>query len=658
MYMDNSEKEMVKLATEKKEKKGKNTSFKIGKKIKIFVFCAIILAAGIIGYKIIKNLNGDDIKDVDRILKEKYYEVKCLDSNCSQIVAYKGDKKGTTKVTLFNGDGKNVASYKTSYDVKAKETKEPYAVADNYFLNKIISNSKKEITGYSISNKKGKEVYKTDKVLKILTNYLVVEDDTTKGINSYTIIDNKGNTIFKNVNDYNSFANNKIAYIDVNGSKELLDEEGNILKSGYIVNREVTDDNGDTLYLILRETKNSSYSVFNVQKGKVVSDSFQSFVVNEDKSLTISKKENSQIVQYSLSANGKQEKIGVTKTQSQIVSELRNQIDEKKYNLYTVSLTSEKQKYLFVDNLEEKSFGVYDIKKKEYIKIFDYNKEVTNVYSTLYALNGENDKKYYQISCDKKICGETKFYVYDIDNNKELYKTSSEDTIIQDYYQYTNDYKVLKYSFTSTNAEKKGKYVLLDKDNKEIITSENGIIVLNEELLFGKKLNSSVLLFNTKDGKTLNSDNSLATLVNVDDNTFYKYNEGTNLVLVNEKAKKVLDINSKLNLIYSDRLIVYVDNNTVNIFNTSNSKTKKYNLKENEKMNTASGSLISPYRGALFINNSNDNYVKIVNKKGKTIKKIKNAEIDSVYYNNQKNVIIITKNDAEKTDLYGLYIAK
>ena len=46
---------------------------------------------------------------------------------------------------------------------------------------------------------------------------MVVEDDTTKGINSYTIIDNKGNTIFKNVNDYNSFANNKIAYIDVNG---------------------------------------------------------------------------------------------------------------------------------------------------------------------------------------------------------------------------------------------------------------------------------------------------------------------------------------------------------------------------------------------------------------------------------------------------------
>ena len=137
MYMDNSEKEMVKLASEKKEKKEKKSYVKKDKKIKLFVLCIIILAIGVIGYNIIKNLSGDDIKDVDRILKEKYYEVKCLDSNCSQIVAYKGDKKGKTKVTLFNGDGKSVASYNTSYDVKAKETKEPYAVADNYFLNKI-----------------------------------------------------------------------------------------------------------------------------------------------------------------------------------------------------------------------------------------------------------------------------------------------------------------------------------------------------------------------------------------------------------------------------------------------------------------------------------------------------------------------------------------
>ncbi|MBR2712271.1 MAG: hypothetical protein IKE73_01030 [Bacilli bacterium] len=656
--MDNSEKEMVKLASEKKEKKEKKSSVKKDKKIKLFVLCIIILAIGVIGYNIIKNLSGDDIKDVDRILKEKYYEVKCLDSNCSQIVAYKGDKKGKTKVTLFNGDGKSVASYKTSYDVKAKETKEPYAVADNYFLNKIVNTSKKEITNYSIADKKGKEVYKTNNVLKILTNYLVVEDDTTKGINSYTIINNKGNAIFKNVNDYNSFANNRVAYIDVNGSKELLDDKGNVLKSGYTVAREVADDNGDTLYLILRETKNSSYSLFNVEKGKVVSDSFQNYVVNEDKSLTISKKENNQIVQYKLNKNGKEEKIGVTKTQSQIVSELRSQIDEKKYSIYTASLTSEKQKYVFTDDLEGKSFGVYNIKKKEYNKIFDYDKEATNVYSTIYALNGENGKKYYQISCDKKLCGEAKFYVYDIDNNKALYTTSSEDSIIQNYYQYTNDYKVLKYSFSSTNTEKKGKYILLDKENKEIITSENGIVVLNEELLFGKKLNSSLLIFSTKDNKKLNDDNSLATLVNVNDNTFYKYSDGKNTTLVNEKGKKVLEIDSKIDLIYSDKLIVYVDKNIVNIFNSSNSKIKKYKLKENEKMNTASGSIISPYRGALFINNSNDNYVKIVNKKGKIIKKIKKAEIENVYYNNQKNVVIITKNDTGKTDLYGLYIAK
>ncbi len=658
MYMDNSEKEMVKLASERKEKNKKQNN-KDSKKFKIALICAAIFLVCFIGYKIIRGFSNDNIKDVDRILKEKYYEINCLDSNCGQIAAYKGDKKGTTKVTLLNGEGKTVASYKTIYNVDAKETKDPYLIADNYFIYKNVNNEEKKISGYSIANKKGKEVYKTNNVLKVLTNYLVIEDDTTKGINSYTVVDNKGKVIYKNVNDYDSFAGNKYAYIEVNGSKELLDEKGNSIKSGYTVAREVTDENGETVYLILRETKNSSYSVFNVNKGKVVSDSFQSYTINDDKSLTISKKENNQVVQYKLSINGKEEKIGVNKTQSQIVSELRNEINQNKYNLYAVSVNSSDQKYVFADDLENKVFGVYNIKKKEFTKIYDYNKEANNIYSTLYALTGKNNKKYYQISCDEKICGEIRFYVYDLDNNKVLYNTTSKDTIIQNYYQYTNDYKVLRYSFSSSNAEKKGKYVLFDKDNKELLTSNNGIIVLNEELLIGKELTASIILYSSKDNKVLNKDENLSNVITINNNKFYKFTDNNKTVMVNSNGKRVLEFDSKYEVIYSDRLMVYIDeNNKINIFNPSNSKTKKYSLKENEKMNSASGTLISPYRGALFINNSNDNYVKVVNTNGKIIKKIKKAEIQNVYYNNQKNVIIITKNDTGKTNLYGLYLAK
>ena len=75
-------------------------------------------------------------------------------------------------------------------------------------------------------------------------------------------------------------------------------------------------------------------------------------------------------------------------------------------------------------------------------------------------------------------------------------------------------------------------------------------------------------------------------------------------------------------------------------------------------MNDASGDLIAPYRGALFINNSSDNYIKVINRKGNTIKRIKKAEILNIYKTKSNNVVIITKNDIGKAAQYGLYIAK
>ena len=75
-------------------------------------------------------------------------------------------------------------------------------------------------------------------------------------------------------------------------------------------------------------------------------------------------------------------------------------------------------------------------------------------------------------------------------------------------------------------------------------------------------------------------------------------------------------------------------------------------------MNDAAGDIISPYRGALFINNSTNKYIKVVNRNGRVIKKIKNAEIESVKRNSDKNVVIITTDISKKTINYGLYIAK
>ena len=120
----------------------------------------------------------------------------------------------------------------------------------------------------------------------------------------------------------------------------------------------------------------------------------------------------------------------------------------------------------------------------------------------------------------------------------------------------------------------------------------------------------------------------------------------------------VLKIDPNADIIYSDKVLVYIKDKKAYIFDASSAKTRKYKFKNNEKMNDAAGDLISPYRGALFVNNSSDNNIKVLNSKGNVIKNIRNQEIQSVHKTKEGNVVIITKNDSKKTQTYGLYIAK
>ena len=95
------------------------------------------------------------------------------------------------------------------------------------------------------------------------------------------------------------------------------------------------------------------------------------------------------------------------------------------------------------------------------------------------------------------------------------------------------------------------------------------------------------------------------------------------------------------------------------IVNPVDNRTNAYKLKNNEKINDNSGENIAPYKNALYINNSVDNYFKVVNVKGRQVKKVKNSSIDKVRYNKKNNtVIIISKRVKDNNNLYGLYIAK
>ena len=93
------------------------------------------------------------------------------------------------------------------------------------------------------------------------------------------------------------------------------------------------------------------------------------------------------------------------------------------------------------------------------------------------------------------------------------------------------------------------------------------------------------------------------------------------------------------------------------MINAQNSKKNKYNLEKNEKMNDIKGDLIPLYRNTLFVNNSANDYIKIVSNTGRVIKKINNAEVVSIKQIDKTNVLIFTKNTIDNKDYFGLYLA-
>ena len=648
--------EKVEIIEKKKDISSKKCFLK-KKNILILAAAAVVILIAIIIIMKLRGTNGE-ITKVDKVLGEDYYNISCLDTQCNQVAAYSGDSTKESTVVLLDKDGNKVAKYSYTYNADEKVSKTPIALGRDWFIFKKTDNETKKAVGYSIADKKGNEVYSTELELSVLTKDLVLMNDTSKGINGYTILDPTGKILYKNVNDVDVFADNVVS-IEENSTKRILDTKGNSKVENFSISNAIYDeDNEELLFLIAKDYKNNGYYYFDKEKLEIVGEGFQNYVNNYDGTLTISKKKNNKVVKYTLYKDGKQEELGESLTQSEIVSELKKEIDTSTYNIYTTSVNDKNQKYVFVDNIVEKSFGLYEIDSKKYTAIYSYKGDASGYYSSIYALNNTNKVNYYQISCSSYSCDKSLFYVYDLDNGEEKYKQDSDDLTITNYYQYDDGYKVVKYAYSSVNEEYRGKYVLFDKENKVLAAANNRIAVVDKKQIIGNEATSSIVLYSVGEGKALNADTNLASRISVNDKKYYKYSTEENTILVNEDGKEVLKVASKLDIIYSSKVLVYIDGNTVNIFNGSNAKTKTYTLKSNEKLNDASGDLLPPYRGALFINNSTDKNIKVVNSSGKVIKNIKGAEIEKLYYNSDENVVIISKSINGNDIRYGLYIAK
>ena len=379
-------------------------------------------------------------------------------------------------------------------------------------------------------------------------------------------------------------------------------------------------------------------------------EEFDKYKESENKDeLIITKKQTNKNVKYLLTKKGKQIKLNDNKEQIDLVNEIKSNLKDK-YYLYTSSVIDDDQKYVFVDNLKNNSFGIYELKTKKYSEIYKYSK-TENIYSNVTKLDSKKGL-YYQVNCSSKKCDTPVTVVYDLTENKVILKLESDDKIPEKYIQYNNGYKVIKYS-KSSNSDYKNKYVLYDKNNKELLSSDNEIVIIDSEVILGENESTTSLVFYfAKEKKKLNDNNG--EIITINNNKYYKYSSDKNIIR-NSEGKIIFESPKNSSIIYSDTSIMSLDSENITLKNIAYEKTVKYKLDKNETISNNNLEKINPYKNAIYINNTSEKYIKIVNNKGKTIKKIDDATINKVAENSSSNVVIIVKNSKNK---YGLLIGE
>lgn len=645
--------EEVKTETPEQKQEAKKDLFLglIDKNKLIKILCAIIVVLLIaLAIKFFVFKSGASKNGVSKLLDTKYDSISCIDYDCNGFMAIEGDKLTKYKVVLFNVDGEKVADYKEVYNANLKETEVPYAIGKDFYLTSVTNLSKLSTEKYNMKNKKGKVIYSSEKSISLLNNYLVTTTDKESSKDS--IIDRKGNLLYSNVSDYESYFNGKIIEIEIDNSYALLNERGEKFLSDYSISKIVKDEEDKYLYAVVRNEKDKVYNYFDLLKATIVGDSFNSYTNGDEVgTLIITKKENEKSVKYTLTKDGKQTKLETeetTTTNDNLFKDFKDKVDTDTYSIFSSSLYSKDQENIIVNNKVEKSMGVYNVNTKEYKELYKYDQEKSYFYSSVYNVkNSDENGLVLRFTCTSS-CVQNESVIYDVKNNKELYRYEGENYITS-YSEYKNGYKIVGLS-NSTD-----RYSVLDKDNKNLYSSKNVVLILDSELVLGDKPTYSAILYSSKDNKVISEN----TVYIIDDykNMLYKYSDETNTYILDKDGKEIIKVSKNDYLKNIDSYYIYIANGKLNIYDIDKNKTNSYTMKDSEKMNDASGSMISPYKKTLVINNSTEKYVKVINFNGKVIKKIDNVELSKFKTNDEaEKAFLIVKKSKNNKELYGLYV--
>lgn len=607
---------------------------KKNKRIEIISFAVLLVL--IIALAFVLYIRRNSITNVNRVLKDKYDEIKCVDDKCQYLTVY---KESNNMIYVYDSYGNKISKYEN------KNSRILYKATQSYLLYKNVDKNG-ELKEYVMTNTNGKKVYSSKNELSVLSDYIAEEhgEDTSK------IINYRGKVLYTDLKKVRRYEN--VSSIKVLDEEYLIDERGNRILSDYVIDKEIKNENDKVLYLVLKDSSDAYY-YFDIKSGKISSDSFSSYKEGaKDNGIYIYKKSNGETLKYILTKKG-EVKEDPNEPQTKLVKRIEELLSDK-YSLYTQSVVSNKQSKVLVDNKEDNSFGTFDINEKKYKKIYSYTKDGAS--SILLNFDAYDDNRYLQISCSESSCGTDRVTVYDVINGKVLFKYEAGENQITHYTGIAGGYSLVKYSIGSTE-EFSDKYVLYDKKQNIVASSKNLITVVDKKVLFGQKYDDeNTIVYSAKLKKVLNNDDSLAVINKINKSKIYEYSDDTKTYFVSKKGEIIYKVNTeKSNIVYSDEVILNATEKKVSIIDASSTKVGSYKFEENEGLSGKTTQGFKSYKNSIFVNNSKDNYGKIVDYSGTKIKKLKNTNIYEVDYCKKTNsVIIITSSNGK----YGFYIAK
>ncbi len=606
---------------------------KIFKNRVVQICLVLVIIVALLAVWFFNRTDKNVITRVSKVLWAKYYKVECVDNDCKYVAAYKGEDTGKSTVKIIDLNRKTVIKYTMDY-TKDELKKVPVSATSKYAI-LALKDDKDYTHGYSVVNSKGKEVLNEEKttLYAITDKYFYGEKDTL-----YTIYDYKGNELFKDVSDL-KFYNDKKIITFVSDKLNIIDENSERILNDYEIISDVKEDN-KTLYLVVKDKENAYY-YFDVNKNKIVGDSFYSYVIMSDNRLLVTRKSNNEIKKYVIDTNGKE------KEEISSKNKMTENIKEG-YEVVEDTILNANQKGVLVRNTKDNSLGTYELKTGDYSKIFDF-KDTSLTQINVYNLYESLDTARLEVGCSKTYCNDEVITVYDPFENTIVFKTVNSEKEIRYYREYNNGYKVITYKDKS--------YSLFDDKGEFVLSSIDNIVIPDQKVLVDDEgSDSNVILYSVKEKKTLNNSESLALLDKTSNYKLYRYFDDEKMYLFDKDGELFKEIPiAESSVTVGDKYILNQAKKKVTVYDLINNTESKFKLDDGDSLDDENSATIAPNKGMVVVSNKDEDYVKVLNYKGKKVRKIKKSTVKTVNYDKESNkAFLITKTGKN----FGLYIIK